>query len=308
VNRSVLTTPSSNYNQNNPSAVVTPNSVDPGLENDITDEYALGIEHELMNSVGLSVFYYHRRYSDFQRLTRTQDFSSEYFPVPFTATCGNAVTCGTQVFSGTYYDRLTALHPAQLLRNDGRYNTYDGFELSGRKRFSHHYMMTGSVVLNREREYTPQADRDYLDPTNNAFLNGYEGGSRNLPWVGKLSGMYQFPWRVTAAANFIAQAGGPFNPYIQSPNRTRASLGTVNISLQPNNSIRYDNYYQVDLHVDKAVSLGASRRVTLNADLFNALNNNVVLAQVERQNTSTANTISTLLAPRVARFGVKVTF
>jgi len=303
-----LTTPSSNYNQNDPSAVVTPNSVDLGLRNDITDEYAVGIEHELMNNVGLSVFYYHRKYSDFQRLTRTQDFSSEYFPVAYAATCGNAVTCGTQVFSGTYYDRLTALHPPQLLRNDGRYNTYDGFEVSGRKRFSNHYMLTGSIVLNREREYQPQADRDYLDPTNETFLNGYEAGSRNLPWVGKLSGMYQFPWRITAAANFIGQAGAPFNPYIQSPNRTRASLGTVNVLLQPNNSIRYDNYYQVDLHVDKAVSLGAARKITLNADLFNAFNNNVVLAQVERQNTSTANTISTLLAPRVARFGVKVSF
>ena len=118
----------------------------------------------------------------------------------------------------------------------------------------------------------------------------------------------QFPWQITAAANFIAQNGTPFNPYIQSPNRTRASLGTVNVQLQPNNSIRYDNYYQVDLHVDKAVRLGAARKITLNADLFNALNNNVVLAQVERQNTSTANTISTMLAPRVARFGVKVSF
>ena len=66
------------------------------------------------------------------------------------------------------------------------------------------------------------------------------------------------------------------------------------------------------------VSLGAgpaqitrvdrSRKITLNADLFNAFGNNVVLAQVERQNTSTANNITTLLAPRVARFGVKVSF
>jgi hypothetical protein len=176
--------------------------------------------------------------------------------------------------------------------------------------------MSGSVVFNREREFQEVADRDYLDPTNVAFLNGYEGGNlgqgsttnaRNLPWVGKVGGMYQFPWMVTAAANFIAQAGSPLNIYIQSPNRT-SSLGTVNVLLAPNNSVRYENYYQADLHVDKAVRLGAGRRITLNADLFNAFNNNVVLAQQERQNTSTANNITTLLAPRVARFGVKISF
>ena len=38
------------------------------------------------------------------------------------------------------------------------------------------------------------------------------------------------------------------------------------------------------------------------------MNNNVVLSQTERQNTGTANNITSLLAPRVARFGLKVNF
>jgi hypothetical protein len=318
-----LTTASSNYDPNNPSAVTTPNTVDPNYKNDKTDEIAFGIEHEVMNSIGLSVFYYHRKYSDFNRLFRSQDFSGTFVPVSFTATCGNAATCGAQVFAGTYYQRPGAvgLNPSQILRNDGRYNTYNGLELSARKRLSHHYMLSGSIVFNKEREFLPQPDRDYLDPTNVAFTNGFEGGGsvysgttwpvaanlRQLPWVGKLGGMYQFPWAITAAANFIGQTGSPLNPYLQSPNRTSA-LGTVNVLLQGNNSIHYDNYYQLDLHVDKGVRLGASRRITLNADLFNAFNNNVVLETTERQNSSSANNITRLLAPRVARLGVKVSF
>jgi hypothetical protein len=318
-----LTTPSSNYDPDNPSAVVTPNTIDPSYRNDKTDEVAVGIEHELMNAVGLSVFYYHRRYSDFNRLFRTQDFSAAFVPVAFTAACGNPATCGTQVFSGTYYQRpgTVGLNPSQLLRNDGRYNVYDGVEISARKRLSHHYMLTGSVVFNKEREYLPEPDRDYLDPTNVAFTNGYTGGGSvysggtwpvsanlsQLPWVGKLGGMYQFPWAITAAANFIGQAGSPLNPYLQSPNRT-SSLGTVNVLLEPNNTHRYSNYYQLDLHVDKAIRFGGPRRVTLNADIFNAFNNNVVLTTQERQNTASANNITNLLAPRVARFGLKVNF
>jgi len=319
-----LTTPTSNYNPDNPSAVTTPNTVDPALRNDVTDEFAVGVEHELLSSVGLSVFYYHRKYFDYSRLFRTQDFSGAFVAVPFTAPCGNAVTCGTQTFSATYYQRpgTVGLNASQILRNDGRYYAYDGLELSARKRLSHHYMMSGSLVFNREREYLPQPDRDYLDPTNVAFTNGYEGGSlvysttttwpvasnlRQIPWVGKLGGMYAFPWAITAAANFIGQAGSPLNPYLQSPNRT-SSLGTVQVLLAPNNSSRYDNYYQLDLHVDKGVRFGGGRKVTLNADLFNAFNNNVVLEITERQNSASANNITRLLAPRVARFGVKVSF
>jgi len=319
-----LTTPSSNYNPDNPSAVTTPSTVDPNLRNDITDEVAVGAEHEIASAVGLSVFYYHRKYSDFQRLYRTQDFSSAFVPVPFSATCGNPATCGTQTYTGVYYQRPGAvgLNPAQILRNDGRYYTYDGLEISARKRLSRHYMISGSVVFNREREYLPQADRDYLDPTNIALTSGREGGSlvqtttttwpvssnlRQLPWVAKVGGMYQFPWLINAAANFIGQSGSPLNPYLQSPNRT-SSLGTVQILIDPVNSLHYDNYYQLDLHIDKGVRIGGGRRITLNADLFNAFNNNVVLQQQERLNIATANNITTLLAPRVARFGVKVSF
>jgi hypothetical protein len=130
---------------------------------------------------------------------------------------------------------------------------------------------------------------------------------RQVPWVGKLGGMYQFPWAITAAANFIAQTGSPLNPYLQSPNRT-SSLGTINVLLEPNNSQRYPNYYQLDLHVDKGIALGRARRITLNADLFNTFNNNVVLEVTERQNSASANNITRLLAPRVARFGLKVNF
>jgi hypothetical protein len=306
-----LTTPTSNYDPANPTAVNTPNTVDPNLSNDITDEQAIGIDHELMNSLGISVFYYHRKYSNFARLARTLDFTAEYSPVNFTAACSNAATCGTQVFSGTYYQKPTPLHAAQLYRNDGRYYTYHGFEVSARKRLSHRWMMSGSVVYNREREFLPEANRDYLDPTNLLFNNGYEGGTsdatRNLPVVGKLGGMYQLPWSITAAANFIGQSGGPFNRNILSPTRT-GSLGTVDVLLQPKNSIRYDPYYQLDLHVDKAVKISGSRRFTLNADLFNAFNNNVILGKTVRQNSSSANNITTLLAPRVARFGLKVNF
>ncbi len=43
-------------------------------------------------------------------------------------------------------------------------------------------------------------------------------------------------------------------------------------------------------------------------DGFNMLNSDVVLARTTRQNASNANNVTTLLAPRVFRFGVRLQF
>jgi hypothetical protein len=323
-----LTTPSSNYNPANPSAATTPATVDPNLRNDITDEVIAGIDHEVISNFAVGVSYIYRKYHDLQNTSTTapdrsdpSDTTQSYVPVPFTAVCGNPATCGSQVFSGVYYQRATPLHAGTILRNNTQYNTYDGIELTGRKRLANHWMMNASLVYNRQRHYEPNANTDYLDPTNHApidLIDGYESGAisqsgastqssgRNAPWIGKLSAMYQLPWDINVAGNFNGHSSFPLNEYILSPNRT-GQLGTVNVYLQPFNSVRMPTLYQLDAHVDKTLSFGR-RRISLNLDVFNLVNNNVVLGQTERQNQSTANNITSMLAPRVARFGLKVNF
>ena len=58
--------PSANYDPSNPSAVTTLAKVDPGLTNDITDEFITGVDHELMSNFGVGFSYIYRRYHDFQ--------------------------------------------------------------------------------------------------------------------------------------------------------------------------------------------------------------------------------------------------
>jgi len=49
-------------------------------------------------------------------------------------------------------------------------------------------------------------------------------------------------------------------------------------------------------------------KAMVSLDIFNALNGNTTLTMRGVQNANNANTISQLLAPRVLRFGVRVTF
>jgi hypothetical protein len=128
-----LTTPTSNYDPNNPTAVTTPATVDPNLKNDITDELIIGFDHELMRNFGVGISFIGRKYHQSQGTYRSDpaDISAAYVPVTFTVTCGNPATCGTQTFTGTYYQRSTALHAATIRRNDSRYGALQGPRADG---------------------------------------------------------------------------------------------------------------------------------------------------------------------------------
>jgi hypothetical protein len=60
--------------------------------------------------------------------------------------------------------------------------------------------------------------------------------------------------------------------------------------------------------VDKSFTVANRLRITASADIFNLMNGNTTLSMRGTQNSSSANTISSLLAPLVARFGFRVTF
>jgi hypothetical protein len=95
-------------------------------------------------------------------------------------------------------------------------------------------------------------------------------------------------------------------------------LGTATMAILPANSERLPAVKTLDLNFDKAIRLGGSRRIVLNAAIFNITNANTTLAlaaqstvggvNYARQNTSTADFLNTIVGPRVARFGVRVNF
>ena len=70
---------------------------------------------------------------------------------------------------------------------------------------------------------------------------------------------------------------------------------------------RYPNFYTVDARVEKAFDVGPTR-IIASMDVFNLGNANTVLSREGTQNASNGNRVFTILAPRVARFGVRVSF
>ena len=196
-------------------------------------------------------------------------------PATFTAACGNTATCGTQSTAAPTTSgrpRCTRRPSCATTPSTTRYN---GVEFTARKRLANKWMMNGSLVWNHQQHFEPDANIDYLDPTNHApidLINGYESGGmtlsnsagatgttntngRNAPVIGKLSGLYQFPWGINFAANFNGHSSYPYNPYILTGNRTGGQAG-VAIFLNPSNALRYPALFQTDIHVDKTLAFG----------------------------------------------------
>ena len=116
-----------------------------------------------------------------------------------------------------------------------------------------------------------------------------------------------WPWQEIGLSGFFnARQGYPFNRVIQSPTR-RGGIGRANVDIDRWGEVRLENHYQLDLRVDKQFPIGRTRW-TAALDLFKVFNAATVLDRQEIQNTPTANFVEEVLAPRVARFSVRLQF
>lgn len=302
---------SGNYNPANPSFLGTPNTVDPNLRNNTTDEFIVGMDHELIPNFAVGASYIWRRYDHFEWDDRVGLTSADYVPVEFTAT-----GCPSDCPTVTYYQPTIPIPAARTRTNvPDRTRTFNGLELTARKRLSNRWQMNASLALNDARDHwhSPAA---YEDPTNIEQWNDAQfapesSGSgvgnvfTNSRWMAKVSGMYSLPWDVNFAAFFNARQGYPLPHAIQSPSRPNAA-GRVDVLTAPLGDIRLENFANLDLRVEKVITLMRNTRVSLAVDVFNALNSNTPLAMIRQLNASNALDVSGIVPPRIARLGVRV--
>jgi len=314
-----------NWDPNNPANPGTANTVDPNLKNDRTDEFIFGVDHELGAGFAAGVNYIWRRYTNFQFFDVLGLQPSDYTAVQFTPAASacpaaQAARCPTV----TYYQPLFQLPTITNLTNfsTDQYNrTFNGLEITGRKRMSHHWLMNTSFGYNSTIVNNgfagAGANTVSEDPTNLSLRNGYQydyatSGSGlgnvyvNALWLFKLSGLVQLPGDVNISAFYNARQGYPFEASIQSPSRANGA-GIATVLLDNVGTNRLPSYQNLDFHVERPIKVGTLRFVP-SMDVFNVMNANTVQALQRTQNGAIANNISAVLAPRVARVGVRFTW
>ena len=307
---------SSGYDYNNPSDISTTGTNDPNLTDDYADEVLVGFDRQIGTEIAVGASYIWRKYQNFRWSDTPNWNSSNYQAVTYTPTnCPDGARCDTI----TYYNPTSTIPVGYTYTNQPDYwRGYQGFELSVRKRMSHNWMMNGGFSYNNAPVHydSPAA---YEDPTNIDNLNGGQYAPEstssglgnvfvNARWIFRLSGAYTLPWyQIGVAALFNARQGYPLTASVQTPSRTNGASQT-DVYLDKLGDNRLPNFRTVDFRLDKPITLFDRLKVVASMDVFNLFNGNTALSIRGRQNASNANQISSILAPRVIRFGFRATW
>ena len=322
-------TKSAAFDPANPTSFLSPGRIDPNLKNDRTREFIVGLQQELIRNVAVEVNYVWRKYDQFTWTDRDNwtaaNFQAFTFNTP--ANCGPTASCP----SVTYY-RATSTQPSPYVRTNQPdfYRDYNGVEVALTKRYSDRWSANVSFAYNNAIDNWDSLagveDPTNLENTNGAAYAPQSAGSgvdnvfTNSEWLFKASGQYTLPlYDISVAGSTSVTQGFPFPQQIAITSRGNG-IADTNVYLFPLGDVRLPNLFVADFRVDKAFTFG-STRIIPSLDVFNLTNSSEILSRRRTQysyNATTGvgsssttlppNNISSIIAPRVIRFGLRVTF
>lgn len=191
----------------------------------------------------------------------------------------------------------------------GDYN-YDTIQFAFNKRFPRGLFLQSSFdyqwrdELRQNSASTSPLNSDplgiaYFQNANPAVSNRQESTN----WQGRLMGRYELPLGIGAAVNLRVQSGYAYSRLITT---SLPNAGTVTFFAEDIKNNRSDTTTLLDIRVDKSFSFDRYK-LTLMADLFNALNSNAV-TNFFLANGANYNRIIATLDPRTAMVGARFEF
>jgi len=296
-------------------SVVDPNvnlQLDPAVRTPHTDEYSVGLDHEIGGGFSAAVAYVGKHGGDFIGWT---DVGGQYREE--TRPVADGSTVPVFVLGNSTADRRF------LLTNPSGYSlTYNGLVMAVEKRRSSGWQAFGSYTFSRasglqvasngiasDPQVSTIAGSPYLtfgqDP--NTLTNARGRLPNDRPHMLRIMGSVEVPRiRVNVAANAQYLSG---KPWAATALISQLPQGDQRVLIEPRGSRRLSPQTLVDLRVSKSLALGATARVELFADVLNALNDT---AEERLANDNIASATfgqpTAFVDPRRAMLGVKLNF
>jgi hypothetical protein len=302
----------SGFDINNPSSVEPWNKIDPDYNSPLLDEVSLSFEKEIITDFAarLELFYKRRHHRGWDKgIFEDGHYESKD---DYTVAGHNAL------IDKDYYGRSEWPVATYRTLEKNAYEQYQAVELVLKKRLSNKWMLDGSITYS---DWIYKYEGDYLNPSNVTYYEGgvvapRSGGSGisdvfvNSRWMGKLSGLYQFPYGINGSFTFLARDGyvTPTYVLVSMPYVGRRNLyghagggGTFG-------DTRLPAFYELNLRVEKVFNISETSTVTIAADAFNALNSALSLSKVGQITSARYMQTLRILNPRVFRFGIIFNF
>jgi hypothetical protein len=287
-------------------------SNDPNLKNSYTDETSVFVERSIMADFGVRAgFVYKKDNQGWQQVNVLRPFSA--FNVPTTVrdpgpdgVLGNGDD-GPNVAAFNLDD--TTRGSNQVTQNiDGYEGTYKTLEFSANKRYTKRYSLGASYSYTWTREFGNNYfnNRFGTAVSNFAFFGSYPGNPNEhtendfTNWNVKLNATVDAGWGVRVTPVLKMQSGAPYGRFISGTLNYGAQL----ILVEPIGTNRQDTVNVLDFRVEKQIRFAQKAKVGLFFDMFNALNSNTAI-NINWRSGAAYNVATTVLPPRIAKFGVK---
>lgn len=293
--------------------------VDPNLKQPYTDQYTIGVDHELFANLAVAASYIHKRSTNFVgRINGGATWAPATVVDPIK---GNTLSVFNRT-SPAADTRIVLTNPGPdscaYCSEDYR-QSYNGVLMTLTKRLSNRWQAIASLTLSKveglhagSSSGQSSAAGSFGESPNdliNAF--GVLGLDRNVMW--KMQGSYILPYDVVFSTNWIWEAGRPYARKLsvtRFANGATPAQGSFTIFLEPRDgSLRLDPQNYINLRAEKRFALGASRRFTAMVDVFNSMNADTPLTLIT-ENVASANFAKpdTRFAPRRAMIGLRYEF
>jgi len=306
-----------------PGSIVPVDQISPDLRPPTTDEFIVGIERQFSPGLSGSLAYTHRtrRRLTFSPLVGTTRESWQYFgQATGTATDGSFALS----FDEPFYGLIDCPDPCSGVVLENRPDaseTYDGVELQVMKSFSSGWMARVSFAWNDARQQIgPGAisDPNNETPGTNASGPTLNGGQINARWQFNVSAAFPLPWGIAGGVNLFGREGFPavYSVFVATGPEDSVYHESL-LQIGPATRFRTPNVFTADLQLSRTLRLGGVD-ITPTFDCFNLFNSRTILGRggiVGSYDSSAGfeqldgfNTPYDILAPRVYRGGVRISF
>jgi len=312
------------------------NAIDRNWKNKKDNELVIGIDHELGSNFAIGGAITYRKTNDEEqqyRLSAPCPSATNCSIIPVSAYTATSTSTQTRPSNqggpaGTYSAFTYAPNAALVSAGaGGRYTTnYDGYsrqykgaEITLNKRLSNKWGGRVSISLNDWTENFEGTPRGFLgnpgktdtDPLKDggpvSILSGGSGKASfysSFKWQVYANAIVQLPASFDLSAQLFGRQGGT---YPISINISGGSDGTKRALVGNVDDQRYDNLWNLDFRLARNAKVG---RVTISpsVELFNALNNDLVLGRARNAGSATFGRIEEVMSPRILRIGARISF
>ena len=290
---------------------------DPDLKRPYQVLYNLGVQHQLMQRLSVSVNYFRREYKDMSYTVNLAVPVTAYDLVTIADPRGNGQTLPIYNLQRPFLGLVNELDTT----SENNWRRYNGMDFTMNARGANGMSVAGGVSVGRSISNLC----DVADPNR---LRYCDQSQYNIPFrkTAKLTWSYPLPYDIRFSGVFQTADGfltaGPPAPLLGNGNpdnhlrldtyqvtRTAVpNLTQANVSVfldEPGSSIM-PRVTQLDLAFSKVVRVG-KLALTPQVDLFNVINSNAVLNQITVYGPKLGNP-TTILPGRLVRFQIKYVF